>query len=119
MIKDKKRHITDCLIIVSALTIAGIITEDFIYLYIASIVGISSALIPFIAYGISFLWQSIGKILGFITSRIILSIIFYLILFPFSLLHKLFANNKSISNKKSETYWIKKDNTVTDFSKPW
>lgn len=119
MIKDKKRHIADCLIIVSGLIIAGIITEEFIYLYIASILGISSALIPVFAYGISFLWQGIGKVLGFVISKILLSIIFYFVLFPFSLLHKLFAKNKSISNKKSETYWIKKEQTVTDFTKLW
>ena len=74
----------------------GIITEEFIYLYIASLVGISSALIPPFAYVISFLWQGIGKVLGFVTSKLLLSIIFYCLLFPFSLLHKLFAKNKSI-----------------------
>lgn len=119
MIKDKKRHITDCLVIVSALVIAGIITEEFIYLYFAVGLGILSSLIPFCAFCISYVWQGIGKVLGFFVSKIILSVIFYCILFPFSLLYKLFAKNKSISNEKSETYWIKKDNKLTDFAKLW
>lgn len=119
MEKDKKKYITDCLIIVSGLVIAGIITKQSVYLYVAAGLGFATAFIPPFAYYISFIWQGIGEIMGFFVSKIILAIIFYFILFPFSLLHKLFAKNKSISEKKSETYWIRKEKTETDFTKLW
>jgi hypothetical protein len=119
MIKDKKRNITDCLVIIAGLVIIGIITKEFVYFYISAGLGVIIAIIPPMAYYISFLWQGIGKVMGFIVSKIILTIIFYIILFPFSLLHKLFAKNKSISQKKLETYWIKKEKTEIDFTKLW
>lgn len=119
MKKDKTRNITDCLVIVSGLVIAGIITKEPLYFYIAAGLGFVTALVSAFAYYISFIWQGIGKIAGFFVSKIVLTIIFYIILFPFSLLHKLFAKNKSISEKKSETYWIKKEKTETDFTKLW
>ena len=118
MIKDKKRHIADCLVITAALIIMNIITEHDVYLYIA--VGISVlAFFPFFAKMISYIWQSVGIGLGFVVSKVILSAVFYLILFPISLLQKLFSTKSSISKKKQKTYWIDKENKTVDFNKPW
>jgi hypothetical protein len=119
MQNNKKRHISDCLVICSGLIIAGIITEQTYFFYISASLGIVCALVNPIAFAVSFLWEWIGKILGFVVSKIILSIIFYCILFPFSIFFKLFAKNKSISNKKSTTYWIKKEKENIDFTKLW
>ncbi|PLX06189.1 MAG: hypothetical protein C0596_17055 [Marinilabiliales bacterium] len=119
MIKDRKRHITDCLVITGGLVIIGFLKDLQILYYIAAVIAISSALIPFVAKIISYLWQGLGKALGFVVSKILLSAIFYLFLFPISLLQKLFSRKKSIITKRNHTYWIKKEKKEIDFSKPW
>ncbi|HNQ69110.1 MAG TPA: hypothetical protein PKN32_12080 [Bacteroidales bacterium] len=119
IIKDKKRNLADCLVITAGLIIVGIITKQDCFYYSAAIFGIIIALIPQLAYIFSFLWQGIGLVLGFVLSKVILSIIFYFFLFPFSLLQKLFSKNKAISNRKSESYWIIKPEHQTDFTKLW
>lgn len=119
MIKEPKRNITDCLVITAGFVIIGIITDGTIYLYLATIVALVAALIPQFAFYISFLWQGIGKILGFFVSKIVLAIVFYCFLLPFSILHKLFSHKKSISNKNSNSYWIKKEKGEFSFTKLW
>jgi len=119
IIKDRKRNLTDCLVITTGLIIAGIITKQEYLYYSAVMLGILTALIPQLAYIFSFLWQGIGLVLGFVLSKIILSVIFYFFLFPFSLLQKLFSKNRSISNIKQESYWIIKSEHQTDFTKLW
>ncbi|HOZ31124.1 MAG TPA: hypothetical protein PLL66_09420 [Bacteroidales bacterium] len=119
IIKDRKRNLADCLVITAGLIIVGIITKESVFYYVAASLGLILGLIPQLAYFISFVWQGIGIIMGFIVSKIVLTIIFYFFLFPFSLLQKLFSKNKAISSRKSESYWIIKPEHQTDFTKLW
>jgi hypothetical protein len=117
--KDKYRNIADCLVITAGLVVIGLITEIEILFYIAATLGVLTALISPLAKAISFIWNWIGIILGFFVSKIVLAIVFYIILFPFSILHKLFSKNKSISNRKKESYWVIKEKRELDFNKLW
>jgi len=117
--KDKYRNIADCLVITAGLVVIGLITEIEILFYIAATIGVLTALVPPLASATSFLWNWIGKILGFFVSKIVLTLVFYIVLFPFSILHKLFSKNKSISNRKKETYWVIKEKREIDFNKLW
>ncbi|MBN2778417.1 MAG: hypothetical protein JXR36_12275 [Bacteroidales bacterium] len=119
MNKDKKRHIADCLVITAALIIIHIITKHDVYLYIAVGISVLAAFLPIFAKLVSYSWQFIGIALGFVVSKILLSAVFYLFLYPISLLQKLFSTKSSISKKKQKTYWIDKENKTVDFNKPW
>ncbi len=119
MIKTRKRHITDCLVISAGLIVVGIIKDIDLYFYIAAGLALFSVLIPFVATIISYTWQGIGIALGFVVSKIVLGAVFYFFLFPISLLQKLFSRKRSISNKREITYWISKEKTNINFSKPW
>lgn len=116
---EKFRQIADCLVITTGFIIIGLITKEFVWFYIAAVFGLSTAIIPPLASSFSFLWNWIGKILGFFVSKIILALVFYIFLFPFSILYKLFSQNKSISNRKKETYWVIKEKREIDFNKLW
>ena len=59
-------------------------------------------------------WMHLGKLLGEINSRIILSIFFILILAPTALLKKLLSSSK---NEGGST-WVEENSSV-DFTKPW
>lgn len=119
IIKSYKRNLADCLIIVAALVILGIIFKNIKFYYIAVSLALICGLFHKTAFYISFLWQSIGLVIGFFVSKILLTVIFYFILFPFSLLQKLFSKNPSISKKTLETYWKTRTNTSIDFEKLW
>ncbi len=56
-------------------------------------------------------WMKVGFVLGWINSRIILTVIFYLICTPIGLVMRLFGKDLlSLKTEKSaKTYWLKKD----------
>ena len=57
------------------------------------------------------IWMSLALIIGWFTSRLILSVVFYLVLIPIGLSMRLLG--KDLLNQKfdksAETYWIKRD----------
>jgi|TARA_Y100000389_G_C17182060_1_gene374495 hypothetical protein len=60
---------------------------------------------------LNFLWFKFGLFLGRIISPIIMGIIYFFVATPIGLLMKLFQKNLlNLKKKKSNTYWIKKDN---------
>ena len=59
----------------------------------------------------NFLWFKFGLLIGRIISPIIMGIIYFFVVTPIGLLMKLFQKNLlNLKKKKSNTYWIKKDN---------
>ncbi len=58
------------------------------------------------------LWMKFGLILGGIISPIIMGVIFFGVVTPTAILMKIFKKDILMLKKnKSETYWIKKDNS--------
>jgi len=90
-------------------------------LYVALVIGISSLLSATIRKWILKVWFGIAKILGFINSRIILTLIYYLVLFPLSLLSKLSTNQTMILKKMSTSYYTDRNHKYQkeDLEKPW
>lgn len=59
-------------------------------------------------------WMMLSLMMGFVMSRIILTLLFYLVLTPVSFIAKL-VGKKFMTlriDKKATTYWEKRDNTV-------
>lgn len=80
-------------------------------LVISLLVFIIYKIAPFILFPLYKIWMSIAIILGFITSTIILVLLFYFLFTPVGLLIKLMR--KDLLNlklqKDSKTYWNKRD----------
>lgn len=67
-------------------------------------------------------WMLLSKVLGWISSHIILSVFFYLILTPISLLRKLLGRQEmKIFSKNETTVFYKRDHIYRsgDFLNPW
>jgi hypothetical protein len=70
--------------------------------------------------GLYKIWMGIAFVLGWFVSRILISIIFYLVLTPISLLGRLFRKKWMDIDytKKSDSYWIARDEHKTiDYEK--
>ena len=82
-----------------------------VYFAIIGAVLISTGLIyPEILKPLNKVWMGFAIVLGFIMSRVILTIFFYTILTPISLLAKLFRKKFMVLkyDKSAETYWEKR-----------
>ena len=65
-------------------------------------------------------WVMLAKVLGYINSRIILSILFFLLLSPLALFRKLFQR-KQVSPKSLKSFFTTRNHVYTkqDLQTPW
>ena len=61
-------------------------------------------------------WMRFAKVVGRFNSRVLLSLIFYLMIFPLSLLVKIFSKDRLglQFGKDMETYWLDKNQRKFD-----
>jgi hypothetical protein len=88
---------------------------------VALIVGAVGIASTFLSTKIEWGWMKLSKFMGYIMSNILLSIVFFLILFPISLLSKLFIKDPLMLSKKYSTYFIdiNKEMDKKSFEKIW
>ena len=81
----------------------GFLVSSFLFLF-------SALVYPQLLKLVHFVWMSIALVLGYIMTRVILCLLFYLLLTPLSLIARVFGNrflNLKI-DKSAPSYWIYK-----------
>ena len=77
---------------------------------IAGVFILCGLIIPKILMPFYMIWMTFAVILGWIMTRIILSVIFYIIITPISLITKLFGEDfLDLEHKDKESYWNYRD----------
>ena len=109
------------LTLVTALVIFGLLFKIELLLTISIILGLIGILIKPLAEIISKMWLNLSEMLGNISSRIILSIVFFLVLVPIALLYRLFNKDALMIKNIKESTFNKRDHKYTkeDFEHPW
>lgn len=109
------------LVIVVGLAVLGLLFNNHALLLISVSVGLISIFIPFLGFWLVWFWYKIAEILSKITTPIILTILFYLFITPFSWLYKLFGNKPLVLKKPENSMFVKRDYTYSkkDMENPW
>ena len=110
------------LVITTGLVFIYLITSWKWSVYFAFFVGFAGIISGYLAQKIDFVWTKLGWMLGLIIPNIILSIIFFVFLFPISYLAKIFGNKDPLQLKNNkESYFTnsEKDFLKSSFEKPW
>lgn len=69
---------------------------------------------------ILFVWHKIANVLGYINTRIILFLIYFIVITPYSWLIKLFNKNKmKLKNEKTQFVNVAHTYTAADFENMW
>ena len=87
---DKFRNV---LVITAGFLLFYLIFEISILLYTAIAISVLGALFQKIAQAINWFWMKLALTLGWINTRILLSVIFYLFLTPIALVSRLFTKD--------------------------
>lgn len=103
MKKEKNNPIKTVLTIVVGLTIIYMITKLQWTIIAALTVGFTSLMSKQICRWVDFVWRKLAWILSLIIPNILLSIIYYFLLFPISLLAKLFGKKDPLCLKNEQT----------------
>lgn len=89
--------------------------------YLSLAIGVSGIISPWMREKIAGIWINISGILGLIVPKIILSIIYFGILFPLALLAKLGRKDPLLLSRNYDTYFIEveREPRKADFEKIW
>ncbi len=106
MKKTKTDPIKTVLIITVGFIIIFLITKAQWAIFVAVGIGLIGILSSYLSRKIDFLWMKLAWILSMIIPNILLGLVFYLFLFPISLLSKLFGNKDPLilKNKADSIY---------------
>ena len=88
----------------------------------AIIIGVSGIISNKISNAIDYLWMKLAKVLSFIVPNILLSLVFYLILFPIATLSRIFGNKNALQLKNStDSLWLISNDHIgkPSFEKMW
>ena len=92
------------------------------FLYAAVIVGVLSLMFDTVGDWILAGWMKIAEVLGYINTRILMSIIFFVFLTPFAWLQKVFSrkNFLSLKNKEDSVFHVRNHEYKSeDFENIW
>lgn len=110
------------LVIVTGLLILYFIFDADFLLYAAGIIGVLCIAIPVVGDLIVKGWYKIAEVLGAINGRILLSLVFFIILFPIALLSRLGKKNPLALKRESERSVFAERNhryTAKDLENVW
>jgi len=120
--KKELSPVKTVLTIVIGFLIIYVIIKSTIVLWIAVSIGVLGLLSSFLALKIQDIWLGLSKILSGIIPPILLSIIFYVILFPVALLSRFFEQKDPLQLKQTNKHLFKKVNKTfskESFEKTW
>ena len=111
---EGKKDKATILVIVLGLSIIGLVTHRQPVIWTGVSIGVLSMLSSKIEGLIIFLWMRIAQVLGFINTKILLSLAFFLVLVPMSFLKRIFSRSDSLKLKKPAlTTWVSRDHLYT------
>jgi len=107
--------------IVLFMLIIYFISKNPIFIIIGFSIGLLSLLSDTVSYYISWVWKQILRVVGFINAHLLLGLVFFVVLFPISILYRL-SNRDSLNLKPGKkSYYEDRDHrfTAKDIENPW
>ena len=110
---QRSKELETILVLVLALGVLYWLNKKTYLLTAAFITGLSGLLIPVVAKTIHWLWMKLAEGLGFVMSKVILTLIFVVIVIPFGWMTRK-AGKSSVKLKPGgNSYYIEKNHTYT------
>jgi len=109
------------LAIVTALVLAYWFTELRIFLNIALVLALAGLLVKAVARGVDWLWQTLTRALGWVSSRLLLGAVFFLFLTPIAWLYRRFSGDNLKLRRQKDSYFFVREQEYEgkDLRHPW
>ena len=93
----------------------------YILVYIALGLMLMCLLSKWLSSKFVWLWFKLGEGMGYVMSRVILSVVFFFFLFPISVLYRLFNKDALRLKRKEDTMYTDRSHTysASDLENPW
>lgn len=119
---DRVKNLETCLVIVTGLVIVYLLKDWLSLLIAAVVIGFIGVFLNKPASWIAWLWYKIADLLGKFIPKVILSLVFFVFLFPISLCYRMFRKVSPVMNKRNRnSMWISREHIFIkdDLIKPW
>ena len=103
---NKAKSLETLLVLVGAMVVIYWISPKKIYLLVALLfilIGIAS---PFLSAKISWVWLKFAELIGAVMSKVILSVIYFVVLVPIALIQRLTQKNPLFLKRQSGSYYV-------------
>lgn len=110
------------LVIVTGLLVLYFVFKSVWLLYAAVAVGVVSLAIPVIGDFLVKIWFKLAEVLGAINGKIILSLMFYIFLFPIAVLYRMTTKNPlAVKHSNKGSMYTERNHTYTksDLENTW
>jgi len=112
--KDKKhRSLETILVLVAALIIFFWIYEKKVFLLAALLLAFIAMTSDLLTDLISRAWFRLSELLGKVMSKVILSLVYFVVLLPAALLFRLTGKDQLQLNRKGDSYFYRRDHQYT------
>ncbi len=118
---NREKALEAILVISIGFLIVFLIKDIKLFLYVSVSVGLVGIFIKPLAKMIATFWFKLGDWLGWIVSKLVLSVIFYFIVFPVASLYKLFNNDPLKIRRCEKSLWTERNFKYTseDLKNSW
>lgn len=106
---DKSKILETSLVLTTAFLVLYFVKPLVLFLYIAVGIGMIGIFIKPLAKYIAIAWFKLADILNFVFSKIILGAIFYLVLFPISVMYRMSKNDKLLLKRQKSSVWVERE----------
>lgn len=101
----KEKNLETSLVLSTACVIFGLIWNIEWLFYVAIGFGVIGLFVDTVAGWVNWAWYKLADVLGFVMSKVLLSSVFYIFLFPVAMLYRLFSDDPLQLKRKKDTYW--------------
>ena len=119
----KRESVLETMLVISlGLVALSVVFRVRLLIGVALLIGFIGLFVKPLAERIAWLWMKFATGLGFVTSRILLSLVFFVVLCPVALLHRVFAKNGlQLKRSVGDTYYSERNHRYTpeDFENTW
>lgn len=122
----EKRIETVCTIVIAICILSVVLSWKsgfFVFwpLIISATVFFFGLVIPKFGLIITIAWFKVAELLGWFSSKIILSILYFLFITPYAFFMKLFNKKDLLSKKPKESMFVERNKKIepNDFQNPW
>lgn len=103
---ENEKIIETMLVLTTGLLVVYLLTGGAVFLYLSVFLGLTAIFVKPLAALIAAGWLKLAHLLGFISSGIILSVLFFAMLFPVSFVYRVRHGNKLALKKPANSNWL-------------
>lgn len=102
---NKEKNLETCLVISTGLVILWFFYPIKMLLVAAAAIGIIGLFFDRLASIIHWAWYKLAEMMGFVMSKVLLTLVFFVFLAPIAALYRLFNKDSLQLKKKDDSYW--------------